>query len=133
GAAAVLGLWVVAAFVGRLPPLAPDAPTARIGIVQTNVAQDNKLGWSDEDRENDWRAFVKLTHDAASKFRPDLIVWPETMFPGEALNPDFAQALERIFREHGADPAQQLKYVRELLQLHDEIGIPLLIGAQTIE
>ena len=86
--AALALVWTVLGLAFRAPHITEsDRPRATFAVVQTNVPQDNKLGWGKEDRENDSRAFAKLTHDAAAaRPRPDLIVWPETMFPGRALN-----------------------------------------------
>ncbi|RNC81506.1 MAG: apolipoprotein N-acyltransferase [Phycisphaera sp.] len=96
---------------------------ARIALVQTNVSQDNKLGWSFEQRQRDFDEFVALTGRAVLE-KPELIVWPETMFPGIALDSDTASMLERERLGH-------LNGFREqLLSVQNAIGVPMLVGAQ---
>lgn len=99
------------------------AAEARIALVQTNVPQDNKLGWSFEQRQRDFDGFVALTGRAVLD-EPDLVVWPETMFPGVALDNDTASVLERERLGH-------LNGFREqLLNLQNAINVPMLVGAQ---
>lgn len=98
--------------------------TVVAAVVQTNVPQDNKIGWTLEAREQDFAEFVRLTRFAAQQ-NPDLIVWPETMFPGFALDNDGARVLD----EAGLGSLNSMR--EELLVLQAEIGIPMLVGATT--
>lgn len=100
-----------------------DASTARIALIQTNVPQDNKIGWSFEQRQRDFDEFVAMTGRAVLE-KPDLIVWPETMFPGIALDNDTASMLERERLGH-------LNGFREqLLNMQNSLSVPMLVGAQ---
>lgn len=68
----------------------------RVAVIQTNVPQDVKLGWSGFERMQDLSRFMTLTRRAAAlEPKPDVIVWPETMFPGEALDEASAEVIER--------------------------------------
>lgn len=107
-----------------------NAPPAavRFGVVQTSVPQDNKIGWTPEQRLADFKRFIDLTRRAAS-VAPDVIVWPETMFPGYSLSPD-AVAEER---DAGLGfPNLNLPstiFYDSLLAFEREIGIPMIVGA----
>src|SRR5690606_20027530 len=105
--------------------------------VQTNIPQDNKIGWPIEERVRDLLRFLELTEQAASA-GPDLIVWPETMFPGFTLEP---RALE-IAREAGLGqdtklpgrPRIEAAWLADiLLETQQRLGIPMLVGAIAVE
>jgi len=64
----------------------------RVGIVQTNMAQSNKMSWPPAQRIDDLLWFLEMTEEAARSGPPDLIVWPETMFPGSSLDDQSRQA-----------------------------------------
>jgi apolipoprotein N-acyltransferase len=55
-----------------------QAPEARLAIIQGNIEQDVK--WSPAFRRNTIEKYGKMSQDAA-RFRPDLIIWPETALP----------------------------------------------------
>lgn len=60
----------------------------RVAVVQTNVPQDNKQSWTPPQRLADLDLMLALTQRACSvQPKPELVVWPETMFPGAALDP----------------------------------------------
>lgn len=122
-------IWGLAALL-RTPPADPAAPTARIAVIQTNVPQSNKIGWSISQRLADWRRFEELTLAAAAQSpRPDLIVWPETMFPGETLNPDAVEAMRRAGLVWADQRLPFTYFADRLVELQRSIGIPMLIGA----
>lgn len=101
-------------------------PKIRVGVVQTNLPQSNKIGWSAEQRERDFARFLDLTRRAAAGdggAAPDVIIWPETMFPGYFLEPLTVTAPD------GAKESRVTRYTAELLDVQRELGIPLLIGA----
>ena len=135
--AVVAGVWGagVLAFRGSEPP-APAA-TARIALVQTNLPQSNKLGWSIEQRLADFDRFAALTREAAAADpKPDLIVWPETMFPGDALNPEAVAAAARAglyWPGPGGTRIPMTHFADELADLQRDIGVPLLIGAIAVD
>lgn len=115
-------------FLGRARP-APEG-TFRVVVVQTNVPQDNKLEWTLDQRLADFDRFLELTARAAAVDpRPDLIVWPETMFPGVFLDPAGLKTVEEAEARIG-QPLKGLSYFAErLAQVQGEIGIPMLVGA----
>ncbi|MDQ7014702.1 MAG: nitrilase-related carbon-nitrogen hydrolase [Planctomycetota bacterium] len=85
-ALATIGLWAGLSALST-PVTAED--TMRVAVVQTNVPQNNKLGWSPPQRMLDFERMLELTQRACSiDPLPDLVVWPETMFPGAALDPN---------------------------------------------
>lgn len=136
GAGVVCVLWVITASLGRPEAARKPPAVARVGVIQTNIPQDNKLGWTLAQRVQDLARFVQLTRDAAAaRPRVDMIVWPETMFPAEALNQGFRDDLLAALRLRGRDPAKDpsLAFIAKLLELQAEIGIPIVLGAESIE
>ncbi len=122
-------LVAVAMFWGVSPFVLNDFKAEQLinaAVVQTNVPQDNKIGWTLESRERDFAEFVELTRQAAAQ-SPDFIVWPETMFPGFALDEVSAAYLDEV----GLASFNTMR--EELLALQQEIGIPMLVGATTAE
>ncbi|TVQ30902.1 MAG: apolipoprotein N-acyltransferase [Phycisphaeraceae bacterium] len=104
---------------------APETPIrVDITVLQTNLPQDNKLTWTEQERRIDFQRFEELTRDAANtEPPPHLIVWPETMFPGLALNKDAAQWL------HQSRLASLAYYNEYLKQTQQAIRVPLIVGA----
>lgn len=83
-----------------------QAETIRVGVIQPNVPQNIK--WSD-DWSGDIRKRLRLTTQGAiARYKPDMIVWPETALPDFILN----------------SPASS-KLVADLLTN----GIPILAGS----
>ncbi|MFT5424796.1 MAG: apolipoprotein N-acyltransferase [Phycisphaerales bacterium] len=142
-ATAALAIWVVWLGLG-LTVLARSAigsgPTLTVSVVQSNVPQSNKMGWTPTQRYIDWLDLRELTLQAASA-QPDVIVWPETMFPGYTLGADSLEAEYQaglgwaIDRE--ADPRLDslgdmigtTDIAFEFLGMQRELGIPMLVGA----
>ncbi|MFN0010617.1 MAG: apolipoprotein N-acyltransferase [Phycisphaerales bacterium] len=90
--------------------------TARVALVQTELPQDNKEGWTLAGRLREFARLVELTeHAAASDPPPDLIVWPETMFPGAALNAQAVQAQRAAGLGYALDAADVPLAFREAL------------------
>lgn len=95
----------------------------RVGIVQTNLPQDNKSAWTMEDRLIDWQRFERLTLQAATE-RPEVIAWPETMFPGVFLDP-----VRRLDEEAQVEFVPANFFVGDLIALQERVGVPMLVGA----
>ena len=100
-----------------------------IGIVQTNVAQDNKIRGTAEQRAKDFDRLLELSESSAADHpKPALIVWPETMVT-LPINDEMAALAEagqlnEPFNELIAD-------MRSRVQQHsDRFDIPLMVGAQ---
>ncbi|MBX3389222.1 MAG: apolipoprotein N-acyltransferase [Phycisphaeraceae bacterium] len=107
----------------RNPALAVAQPEIRVGIVQTNLPQDNKVAWTFEQRQEDFPRFLQLTRDAAAQ-NPALILWPETMFPGTFLEP-----FEDVDTNGRVTGKRIVSFANSLLQFQKELGIPMLVGA----
>jgi apolipoprotein N-acyltransferase len=130
----VLVLSTIGAIFARPSSASNAPPAARVGIVQTNLPQDNKLGWKLEDRSNDFARFASMTRlFVLSAQPPDLIVWPETMYPGLALNDQTIDALNIVPPEFVGLHALGANMRRNIEQLQQELGIPLLIGAESYD
>jgi apolipoprotein N-acyltransferase len=116
-----------------LPYESDSRPTYRIAAIQTNVPQDNRASQSVEDRLQNFRDLVDLSREAAEHSpKPVLIVWPETMFPGFALNAS-AVATERAAGLAYPGNIPTTLFYDSLIELQKEIGIPILVGATSLE
>ncbi len=133
----VIAVWAVSAVVGSRTQTA-NGPSIRIGVVQTNVPQGQKINWTAERIASDFKRFIELTRALAeANPRPDLIVWPETMFPGVSLNERTVEAFEAVFRannpRHGADDRSlNGAMVGVLRDTQRQIGIPMFIGSKEL-
>lgn len=118
----------------------PEGTSLRVAVVQSNVPQSNKIAWGFTQRYLDWLDLRDLTIEAATH-DPDVIVWPETMFPGLTLDPESVEA-ERNFGlawpidrsvdlrlDALGDVTDSTTVVTELLTLQRELGVPMLVGA----
>ena len=142
GRAQLAGFGVIAAWLGLGPVAAYEADeigSMRIAVVQTNVPQDNKIGWRPVDQLRDYERFAALTIAAAAR-EPDLIVWPETMAPGRAFDPvslRTEQAEELVWEieleGRGVIELGTTELVEQLLALQLELGVPMLVGAEGFE
>ena len=121
----LIGVPLAAALA--VSPAAPAPTDTTVAVIQSNVPQDNKTGWTPEQRLVDFADLVALTRRAAED-APALIVWPETMFPGSTLGADATAALRAEgLAFPGGRPATW--YADELLALQRELGVPMLVGA----
>lgn len=134
------GIWTTLSTIGMArSPSEPVDRTALIVALQTNVPQDNRMGWAPEQRLRDFRDFVGLSRDAHTAHpHADLIVWPETMFPGEALNRTAVEALRKqdpfpVIDASGRRLGLTELFVDRLLALQTELGTPMLVGAKAVE
>lgn len=115
-----LGMSVTAFFYAIY---ATAEPEIRVGIVQTNLPQSNKVAWELEQRKSDFARFLQLTREAAAK-KPSLILWPETMFPGTFLQP-----FEDVDSRGRTLGSRSTAFTIALLRFQEEMGIPMLVGA----
>lgn len=106
-----------------------------ISVVQTNVPQSNKQSSSPEERVRQLRDALDATRFAAEGARMGLgadtalIVWPETMFPGAALNAEAVAALGGS----GVPYFQLAEGMRDaLVETQASLNIPMLIGAMAL-
>lgn len=117
----------------------------RLGLVQTNMPQSNKLAAPLEDRLRDFARWLDLSRGlAAAEPKPDVIVWPETMFMGDSLNASAVEAIRRAGLYYRVDPALRLPGATPgridaswcydaLMAAHADTGVPMLIGALATE
>jgi len=104
-------------------------------VLQTNLPQSNKMSWAAASRVNDFATWQSLTRTLAAS-NPDVIVWPETMFPGASLSPQWTALENRngLYLPYADSQGVQKRLVlaelaEQLVALQAEIRIPLLIGA----
>jgi len=114
----------------RLRQQSPLASGPRILAIQTNLPQDNKIGWTPEQQAIDLPAFMQLTREAlASVGGPeavDLIAWPETMVPSLGFEQATRDAVYRFgdnwsYLTRWADAVEALS--------RDELATPMLVGS----
>jgi len=140
------------------------ATTFRLALVTTNVPQSIKGGWPPMDRLGVLAALAELSRSAAAEDpAPDAIVWPETMFPGDAIQPEILaeqedaglvwildaerSRAERVIAALGPlvgsealltmpDGTLAIRpslFAEATLRLQAELGVPLLVGAGSFE
>ncbi len=141
---ATIALWATLALLARTGD-EPLQRTLRVAVIQTNLPQSNKMGWPLRDRIRDFTGWLEMTRAAAAPDAsgrvPDVIVWPETMFPGEALNPDAVQAISDSgliwpASMFGPDATSGLScdaFALELIRVQQELGIPMVVGAIAVD
>ena len=139
GKVAFAGVAAVIASGGlslALGPRAAEPPqrTFRVAVLQTNLPQDNKLGWAIGDRVEAHKRWLALSEAAAAgPRRPQLIVWPETMFAGVALNPEAIDVQRRAGLTYtvpgSADPLAATWFADTLIALQVRVRTPLLVGS----
>ena len=140
-------LWLIVAFTGSPPITYAQIDRPSVAVLQTNVPQSTKTGWSFDDRWADWKDLREMLLAAGQPDeqgrQPDFIVLPETMFPGMVLQDD-AAAKERdnevawIFDPvpveqggTGERTAIRAEIVRDqFLEVSRRLGnIPIFVGA----
>jgi apolipoprotein N-acyltransferase len=111
-----------------------ERESTHISVIQTNVPQSIKNEWTFDKAAQDFSRFLELTNEAASANpAPDLIVWPETMFPGMALNASAVAAMRDSKLGFKGSGAPLTVFHDALLEFQKELGVPMLIGAEAIE
>ncbi len=85
-----------------------EGDTIKVSVIQGNIPQDMK--WDPLASDDILDRYINLTRIAAFD-RPDLIIWPETSFPGFFVS-------DKVF-------------TKEVFDLAKGISTPLLLGANT--
>jgi apolipoprotein N-acyltransferase len=138
-----ISLWVVAVGGSLAAPRGSNDPAGevlRIAIVQTNVPQDNKISWTIEQKLADFERFLELTYQAAlADPRPDVIIWPESMFP-ELLDPQAVAEQRRVGLVYNLDTEagygdrlSATAFHDNLVELQRRTGVAMLIGAVAVD
>ena len=127
--AITLMFFAVVLSLSQGPPNVPRR--ASVIVVQTAVAQSNRLERTPEEwveaRAQEFVRMMDLTIGALDRWPDaDLIVWPETMFPGFTLSPGALKTVRERFRTPYADAVQEFSAGRFA-------GTPWLIGAIGID
>ncbi len=82
----VVAAWAGLSWWGWSPPA--NGPVLRVAAVQTSMSQSVRGGWATADRLSSMEQLVEFTQQASlAQPAPDVIVWPETMFPGDTIAP----------------------------------------------
>ncbi len=119
--------------MGGLLPGPGQSDSFTVAVVQTNLPQSNKMSRSLEEGMRDFEEWGLLTLGIAeSEQQPDLVIWPETMFPGATLSPQAIDEFASYEQRAGFGPGQRsggTLFVGPLLQVQEQIQTPLLIGA----
>lgn len=102
-----------------------DGP--RVLVIQTNLPQDNKMGWTRQQQARDLPHFIDMTRAAVqSASAPiDLIVWPETMLPGVGLESDTLETVAQF----GQDTEYLYEWGLAVVELSRQLRIPMLVGS----
>lgn len=129
--------WAVLAFIGT--PAKPKGPEFTVAVLQTALPQDLKLDWPIEAQVEEMERLADYTRQAAAQ-RIDLIAWPETMVPGDAIN---RQSLDFFSRHEfhwmlttpvdGKASLPVTWFAERLESLQSSVGIPMLVGARAAE
>lgn len=136
-AMAVAAVWLLTASIGwRAGTPGPAAISMEVAVVQTNLPQSNKMGWTLLERQADFRRFAELTRQAAAtRPPPDVILWPETMFPGISLSPELVREFDAAWSQNNpgmfaaGERSPYMLLNEGLNKLQAEIGVPMIVGA----
>jgi apolipoprotein N-acyltransferase len=109
-------------------PIPTGHDPLRVLVVQTNLPQDNKMGWPLDRQQSDIESFLALTASGlAEGSAADLVVWPETMVPGLGFDRPTMAFLDSFGPQ--ADDIARLP--RVLIQSAEASGTNWLVGAPT--
>lgn len=107
-------------------------PGPAVLVLQTNLPQDNKIGWPWERQVEDFGNWLQASADALAAEqaagRPvDLLAWPETMLPGPGIDPETIDYLRAANLRPGD------LFAGALDALVERGGVPLLVGSLATE
>jgi apolipoprotein N-acyltransferase len=124
---------------GGVLPGGATGETVRVAVVQTNVPQDNRSAWTVDERIKTWIRLGEMTLEASER-SPDLIIWPETMFPGltveaEPLRVEREANLFWNWTRPEGDTVQlsTTAFADEFEVLQERIEAPILLGTTGYE
>jgi apolipoprotein N-acyltransferase len=107
----------------------------RILAIQTNLPQDNKIGWTAEQQAIDVPEFMELTRRAfaavGGRANIDLIVWPETMLPSLGFDGQTIAEVIRFSEMAAASGAERwVRWIDAIETLRRDLGVPMLVGSE---
>ncbi len=101
-----------------LPRSGGSGERLRVGALQTNVPQSNKITPTREQLVADFRTLVSLGEEAVAG-GAELLVTPETVLPGGLLDPDARAVIPEPYGE-------------ALLAEQGRLGVPMLVGCTNL-
>lgn len=110
----------------------------RVALIQTNVPQDLKMSWGPEEQFKEWQTLEAMTARAVGP-KVGLIVWPETMMPGMAIDAKSVQAMrdaQLFYRVQTPDGEQKLSahaFADRLVEVQKELNTPIVVGEEAFE
>ena len=130
--AACVALALTYGFFNSAPVAIDNADMFKVLVIQTNVAQSNKMAPTRAMQQKQFDDAFKATSDALQTLqlrgeKTDLIAWPETVLPGVGLESD-AILLQR---ERGLWPADD--FIHRLEKLVNDNNAPILVGSSAYE
>jgi len=146
-AATMFALWIGIGYL-LISPDAENPQRLRVGVIQPNVPQDNRMDWTVRQRVRDWLTLRDLTIAAARDPKNpepvDVLIWPEGFVPGWTLDPvslatERAEHIAWTLTPRSDDDVPELKglpskieattIVDELLILQQALDIPMVVGS----
>lgn len=133
--------FAAAVFVGcgLIPDAQPEGERITVGVVQTNVAQSNKMAGSVQTELDTWDALAFNTLELARQ-GAEFVVWPETMKPGLTLDPASVETERRaglsyqIPDEHGQlRSLPSTVFADQVLELQKQAGVPIVVGEDAFD
>lgn len=104
----------------------PLTPGPRIVGIQTDLPQDNKVGWNWSAQQEDVPRFIEMTMQATGE-DVDLVVWPETMVPGLGFDP----GTRDVILDAGGGFDYLAHWPAALRSLSRSLELPMLVGSPT--
>ncbi|MBX3365550.1 MAG: apolipoprotein N-acyltransferase [Phycisphaeraceae bacterium] len=131
-AVALIVVYAVSAAL-RLHVRVAETPF-RIGVVQSNVPQSVRGAWPLEARIADFETLISRTvmlgTDAPT---PDVIVWPETMFPGDFFDRGSLAAVAQVREKYPVLYDVTRHFAEGVLSAQRGLGVPLIVGTSTYD
>lgn len=100
----------------------------RVAVIQTNVPQSNKRSWDLEGRERAMAFLLERTEAVAdAEPAPDVIAWPETMYPGY-----FGISADSIAEQRRVG-INTVAWIESMLVTQARIGVPIIVGSEAYD
>ncbi len=128
GVVATLLAWGASVGVASLEAPRASPTRVRIGVLQTNLPQSVKGEWDLRHRYDDHQRWLETSAKLATK-QPDVIVWPETMYPGFVLDPAAWKVVEDAKTKYPGLYENLNAFRADLLAVQSRITVPILTGS----